>query len=533
MPYVVTQSCCSDASCVVACPVNCIHPAPGEPGFLEAEMVYVDAAACVDCGACTTACPVGAIKPHTMLEERELPFIALAEAYYADFPHADRAPLAIVEQGDRVEVRGDFRVAIVGAGPAAMYAADELLKNPGVSVDVFDKLPAPYGLVRAGVAPDHQRTKQVEKLFHAIEEQDGFEYFLNVEVGRHVSLDELHDHYDAVIHASGAAHDRPLGIEGEDMAGSESATAIVGWYNGHPDHQDAYVDLSGERVVVIGNGNVALDVARILTSDATGLATTDIPALPLATLRGSAVREVVVLGRRGPEHAAFTMPELIGLAGVDEIDLVVDNGGRPLEGDSPKLDLLREIAARPAREGARRIVLRFNTTPVRILGDGVVGGIEVTDTLSGESATIEAGMVLRSVGYRAVEIPGLPFDPETATVPNEAGRVRPGTYVAGWIKRGPRGFIGTNKSCAEETVSSLIDDINAGRLTRPRHSRAQWRALVRRNRPEMIDLAGWRAIDAAERAAGVARGSAREKFVEGAAVTAALASSAGASRRGR
>ena len=533
MPYVVTQSCCSDASCVVACPVNCIHPAPGEPGFLEAEMVYVDAAACVDCGACTTACPVGAIKPHTMLEERELPFIALAEAYYADFPHADRAPLAVVTHGERVAVAGDFRIAVVGAGPSAMYAADELLKNPGVSVDVFDRLPAPYGLVRAGVAPDHQRTKQVEKLFHAIEEQPGFEYFLNVEVGTHVSLDELHEHYHAVIHASGAAHDRPLGIEGEEMAGSESATAIVGWYNGHPDHQDAYVDLSGERVVVIGNGNVALDVARILTSDPAGLAGTDIPSLPLATLRGSAVREVVVLGRRGPENAAFTMPELIGLAGLTDIDLVVDNGIRPIVGDSPKLDLLREIAARPPREGARRVVLRFNTAPVRILGDGVVGGLEVTDSLTGERETIEAGMVLRSIGYRAVEIPGLPFDPETATVPNDAGRVTAGTYVTGWLKRGPRGFIGTNKSCAEETVASLVEDINAGRLAAPPRSREELRLLVRRRRPEVIDLAGWRAIDAAERAAGLARGSAREKFVEGATIADTLASSAGGSRRGR
>jgi len=531
MPYVVTQSCCSDASCVVACPVNCIHPAPGEPGFLEAEMVYVDADACVDCGACTTACPVGAIKPHTMLEESELPFIALAESYYADFPHADRAPLAVVRHNERVESAREVRVAIVGAGPAAMYAADELLKSSGVTVDVFDRLSTPYGLVRAGVAPDHQRTKQVTKLFHAIEEQPGFGYYLNVEIGTHVTLDDLHAHYHAVIYATGAAHDRPLGIEGEEMAGSESATTVVGWYNGHPDHQDAYVDLSHERVVVIGNGNVALDVARILTADPAALALSDVPALPLAALRGSAVREVVVLGRRGPEHAAFTMPELIGLAGLPDVDLVVDNRGRPLEGDSPKLDLLREIAARPRRQGGRRIVLRFDTTPVRILGDGVVGGIEVTDSVAGETETIEAGMVLRSIGYRAVEIPGLPFDTETATVPNDGGRVEPGTYVTGWIKRGPRGFIGTNKSCAEETVAGLIDDVNAGRIAEPARSRAAFDLLVRRNRPELVDLAGWRAIDAAERAAGRARGSAREKFIDPQQVREAIASGAPAGRR--
>jgi len=539
MPYVVTQSCCSDASCVVACPVNCIHPAPGEPGFLESEMVYVDPAACVDCGACTTACPVGAIKPHTMLDETELPFIALAESYYAEFPHADRAPLAVVEKTPRVDAGRELRVAIVGAGPAAMCAADELLKSPGVTVDVFDRLATPYGLVRAGVAPDHQRTKQVTDLFAAIEEQPGFGYHLNVEVGTHVSLDDLHRHYHAVIHASGAAHDRPLGIEGEEMAGSESATAVVGWYNGHPDHQDAYVDLSHERVVVIGNGNVALDVARILATEPASLAASDIPALPLAALRGSAVREVVVLGRRGPEHAAFTMPELIGLAARPDLDIVIDNQGLPIVGDSPKLDLLREIAARPRRAGTRRIVLRFNTAPVRILGDGVVGAIEVTGTASGPDGVVptgptelvETGLVLRSVGYRAVEIPGLPFDPVTATVPNEGGRVAPGSYVAGWIKRGPRGFIGTNKSCAEETVASLIADANAGLLPEPTGSRAAFADLLRRNRPEAIDLVGWRAIDAAERAAGLTRGSAREKLLDPGEIGAVVAPGASTVRR--
>ncbi len=266
MPYVVTQSCCSDASCVVACPVNCIHPAPGEPGFAEAEMVYVDANSCVDCGACVTACPVDAIKPHTTLTDAELPFIELNRLYYAEQPHPDRTPLALVP-APRVLTRDGVRVAVIGAGPAGLYAADELLKHAGVSVDVYDRLPTPYGLARAGVAPDHQRTKKVSRLFAAIEGQSGFGYRLNVQVGRDISHDDLAAHYDGVIYAVGASADRALGIPGEDLVGSTSATDVVAWYNGHPDHQDAAVDLGGERVVIVGNGNVALDVARILTAD--------------------------------------------------------------------------------------------------------------------------------------------------------------------------------------------------------------------------------------------------------------------------
>ncbi|MGN6160562.1 MAG: FAD-dependent oxidoreductase, partial [Marmoricola sp.] len=503
MPYVVTQSCCADASCVLACPVNCIHPAPGEPGFGEAEMVYIDAATCVDCGACTTACPVDAIKPHTQLAEAELPFIALASSYYEQYPHADRTPLALVPMVDRPRRNEQIRIAIVGAGPAAMYAADELLKYPDVVVDVIDRLPTPYGLVRAGVAPDHQRTKKAARLFGMIEREPGFGYLLNLRVGEHVTHAELRNHYHGVIYATGASRDRSLGIPGEDLPGSLSATSVVGWYNGHPDYRDLEVDLSSERVVIVGNGNVALDVSRILTLDPERLAATDIADHALAALRASAVREVVILGRRGVDAAAFTIPELIGLMSLADVDLVVEGD---VSGSSEAATLLGEAAARPTDPAHRRIVLRFDTAPVRILGDERVSGLEVAATvvsgagvqLTDEREVIATNTVLRSVGYRGVAVPDLPFDETTHTVPNEAGRVDVGTYVTGWIKRGPRGFIGTNKTCAEETVQSLLSDLNAGLLPTPSGSQAAFAELARSRQPDLIDSLGWAAIDAHE-----------------------------------
>jgi ferredoxin--NADP+ reductase len=507
MPYVVTQSCCSDASCVLACPVNCIHPAPGEPGFAESEMVYIDAATCVDCGACTTACPVDAIKPHTQLAETELPFIALASSYYSEFPHADRTPLALVPMVDRPRRDEEIRVAIVGAGPAAMYAADELLKYPDVVVDVIDRLPTPYGLVRAGVAPDHQRTKKAARLFGMIEQEPGFGYLLNLRVGEHVTHAELEAHYHGVIYATGASSDRSMGVEGEDLQGSLSATSVVGWYNGHPDYRDLQVDLSLERVVIVGNGNVAFDVARILTLDPERLASTDIADHALEALRASSVREVIVLGRRGVDSAAFTVPELVGLMSLSDIDLIVEGD---IGGEGEVASLLAEVAARVSNPAHRRIVLRFNTAPVRVLGDDKVSGLEVASTvvtadgveLTDEREVLESAMVLRSVGYRGVAIPELPFDESTATVPNKQGRVEAGTYVTGWIKRGPRGFIGTNKSCAEETVQSLLADLDAGALSSPAGSRADFERLARSRQPQLIDSRGWAAIDAHERAAG-------------------------------
>ncbi|WP_232675990.1 FAD-dependent oxidoreductase [Nocardioides sp. R-C-SC26] len=535
MPYVVTQSCCADASCVIACPVNCIHPAPGEPGFATAEMLYVDADSCVDCGACATACPVDAIKPHTLLTPSEQPFLQINADYYDCFPHRDRHPLAIVAKQRRVRHSGPFRVAVVGAGPAGLYAADELLKHPEISVDVYDRLPTPYGLVRAGVAPDHPHTKRVEKLFRDVEEQPGFRYFLGVDVGSEITLADLRAQYHAVVYAVGASSDRRLGIEGESMPGSLSATDVVGWYNGHPDKQDLLVPLDHERAVVIGNGNVALDVARILARDPADLERTDIAALPWAALARSAVREVVVLGRRGPEAAAFTLPELVGLIGLADagvLEVVVDTGGQPIEGEGRKVELLADLAAarRTPRPGARRLVLRFDTRVVGILGTDQVEAVEIER--DGAVERLDAGLVLRAIGYHGLPVADLPYDPARGVVPNDRGRVEPGVYVAGWIKRGPSGFIGTNKSCSEETVASLLDDLDSG-IAEPVGTADSIAAVVAGRAPGMVDLAGWRAIDAEERRRGAARGRPRAKIVDvDEAVRVARAGAPAQTRRG-
>ncbi|MGY0021392.1 FAD-dependent oxidoreductase [Streptomyces sp. YJ-C3] len=519
MPYVVTRSCCADASCVLACPVNCIHPAPGEPGFGTAEMLYVDPRTCVDCGACMTACPVDALKPHTALSQGEVPFLELNAAYYKQNPHADRTPMYVVPK-QRGLPAGELSVAVIGAGPAGLFAADELLRHPGVRVTVFDRLPTPYGLARAGVAPDHQDTKQVTELFRTIESQPGFTYRLGVEIGAHLTHTDLLREHHAVIYAVGAATDKRLDIDGEDLQGSASATDFVAWYNGHPDRAHDHYTLDTERAVVIGNGNVALDVARILTADPDTLARTDISDRALAALRSSKVREVVLLGRRGPAQAAFTVPELLALSALEDVDVSVEGWPDDLDPDATeKTRLLSQLAARTPVEGRRRIVLRFLTSPVRIIGEAAVRALEITPTTlhtdedgtvrarpTGDTQSLETGLVLRSVGYRARPVPGLPFDEDTATVPHEAGRVEPGVYVAGWIKRGPTGFIGTNKTCAHETVESLLSDFSAGRLTQPVSGVS--------TAVDALGLDAWRAIDRTERAAGEAQGRPRVKLTD-------------------
>ncbi|BBY31896.1 FAD-dependent oxidoreductase [Mycolicibacterium sediminis] len=515
MPHVITQSCCSDGSCVYACPVNCIHPSPDEPGFATAEMLFIDPVACVDCGACVSACPVGAISPDTRLEPKQLPFVELNAAFYpkreGKLPPTSK--LAPVLEAPRIE-RGDgpLRVAIVGSGPAAMYAADELLTQRGVEVNVFEKLPTPYGLVRAGVAPDHQTTKRVTSLFDKITSERGFGFYLNVEVGNHVSHADLLTHHHAVLYAVGASTDRRLDVEGMGMAGSGTATEFVAWFNGHPDQASLPVDLSHERVVVVGNGNVALDVARILTTDPDALAGTDIADHALTVLRGSAVREVVIVARRRPADSAFTLPELIGLTATHEV--VLDAADHELvredlaEASDPlvkgKLEILAKLGDAAAPSDRPRIRLAYRLTPQRLLGRERVEGMAFTVTGTDEVRTLPAGLVLTSIGYRGTPIRDLPFDETTGTVPNDDGRVTgaPGTYVAGWIKRGPTGFIGTNKSCAAQTVRELVADFNAGVLPGPTARSGELDRLVRRRQPALVDVAGWRAIDSAE----VARG---------------------------
>ncbi|CRZ18732.1 4Fe-4S binding protein [Mycolicibacterium neworleansense] len=525
MPHVITQSCCSDGSCVYACPVNCIHPSPDEPGFATAEMLYIDPEACVDCGACVSACPVGAISADTKLTDNQLPFIELNAAFYpkreGKLPPTSK--LAPVIAAPKVAARsgGPLTVAIVGSGPAAMYAADELLTQRGVRVNVFEKLPTPYGLVRAGVAPDHQSTKRVTRLFDVIGKQPGFKFFLNVEVGKHLSHADLLEHHHAVLYAVGAPNDRRLDIEGMGLPGTGTATEMVAWINGHPEFTDLPVDLSHERVVVVGNGNVAFDVARILTTDPDMLARTDISDHALAALRSSKVSEVVIAARRGPAESAFTLPELIGLTA--SCDVVLDEADHQLvladlarETDPltrNKLEILAKLGDSSAPVIRPRIRLAYRLTPQRVLGADRVTGIEFGVTGTDEVRTLDAGLVLTSIGYRGKAIADLPFDDAAGVVPNDGGRVRDtsGAYVAGWIKRGPTGFIGTNKSCAAQTVGQLVDDYNSGVLTDPAHKQAALEKLVRTRQPAMVDAAGWQAIDAAE----IARGGQdrpRDKF---------------------
>jgi ferredoxin/flavodoxin---NADP+ reductase len=431
------------------------------------------------------------------------------------------------------------RVAIVGAGPAGAFAAAALLRAHGdTEVDLFERLPTPWGLLRGGVAPDHHEIKRLDDTFDRLTFRRGVRFLGNVEVGVDLTHEELMQHYSAVVYATGAQTDKSLGIPGEDLPGSRPATAFVGWYNGHPDYRDLEWDLSCERAVVIGNGNVAADVTRLLTRSPGELERTDVADHALEALRASGIREVVVLGRRGPAQAAFTSAELRELGRLDGVDVRVDPAEVELDAVSREwlhsegtftarknVELLREFAARPPRpDAARRIVLRFMRSPVEITGDGKVEAIAVqrNEIVRDEEGalrarpagddveTIECGLVLRSVGYRAVPLPGVPFEERRFVLPNERGRVRtpdgeplPGVYTVGWIKRGPTGILGTNKRDAEETVTGLVEDLRAGALPEPPSPRREAiDALLAERRPDLVTVEGWRAIDERERERG-------------------------------
>ena len=431
------------------------------------------------------------------------------------------------------------RVAIVGAGPAGAFAASELRRSYGdAEIDLFERLPTPWGLLRGGVAPDHQEIKRLEDTFDRQTLRRGCRFLGNVEVGVDISHGELMRHYTAVIYATGAQTDKSLGIAGEDLAGSWAATEFVAWYNGHPDYRDLQFDLSVKRVVVIGNGNVAADVIRMLTLSPRELERTDVADHALEALRESAVEEVVVLGRRGPAQAAFTSAELRELGHLDGVDIRVRADELELDSVSEdwlsgqgtftartNVELLREFAARPPREGAqRRIELRFLRSPVQIRGNGRVAAVDIcrnaivrTDDGSLRARavdepveTIACGLVLRSVGYRAVPLPDVPFDERAFVLPNQRGRVLtpdgtplPGVYAVGWIKRGPTGILGTNKRDAEETVTCLAADLAMAALAQPANpDRGQIDALLAERAPDLVTIDGWRAIDGLERERG-------------------------------
>ncbi|HWY18306.1 MAG TPA: FAD-dependent oxidoreductase [Solirubrobacteraceae bacterium] len=457
-----------------------------------------------------------------------------------------------------------FRIAVIGSGPAGFYTAGHLLTDPSdrFEVDMLERLPTPWGLVRSGVAPDHPKIKSVTRIYERTAVHPRFRFFGNIAFGEHISREELLAHYHAIVYATGSPSDRPLGIPGENLPGSHAATEFVGWYNGHPDHTDLEIDLlSCTRAVVIGNGNVALDVARMLALTSSELAPTDTADHALDVLARSAVTEVVVAGRRGPAQAAFTNPELRELADLADADVIV----APHELDaalacSPptadltptarrNVELLRAYASTPPSGRPRRIVLRFLLSPTSLTAGptGHLSAVEfvrnhLTPTPTGglraeptdERETISCGLVFRAIGYRGIPLPDVPFDERTATIPHDRGRVldpstgapSPGEYVVGWIKRGPSGVIGTNKKDAQETVDAIFADLpsadaNAHSADAPTSPLAHTpsssdpsaiEALLRARQPALVTYSGWESIDRHERALGERTGRPRVKL---------------------
>jgi ferredoxin/flavodoxin---NADP+ reductase len=426
-----------------------------------------------------------------------------------------------------------LRVAVVGSGPAGFYAAGALLDGEiPVEVDMIERLPTPWGLVRLGVAPDHPKLKTVSRAFERIAVKPGFRFFGNVEVGRDLTHLELTSLYDAVIYAFGAQSDRRLDIPGEDLPGSWSATEFVAWYNGHPDFQQLDFDLNVERAVVIGNGNVALDVARMLALTPEELAPTDTTDPAIEAIGASTVEEILVVGRRGPAQASWTTQELkeMGeLAGAEvEVDSVDLEGAIGEDTNTKRnLEVLREFAARTPSAKPVTVRFLFFRSPTEIRGDGKVESIELVRNRleeqdgrlvavpTDERETIECGLVFRSVGYRGVGLPDVPFDERRGTIHNERGRIvgEERAYCAGWIKRGPTGIIGTNKKDASETVEQLLEDVESGRLAhRPEvTAEAVEAALVERG-VKAVMYAGWTSIDEVERTAGEKLGRPRVKL---------------------
>ncbi len=443
-----------------------------------------------------------------------------------------------------------LRVAIIGAGPAAFYAADALLKqaNRAIEVDMFDRLPTPFGLVRGGVAPDHQKIKNVCRVFHKTAMQQGFRFYGNVEFGTDVTRDDLRRHYHMIVYATGAQTDRSMGIPGEDLAGSHSATEFVAWYNGHPDFRHLTFDLSAEQVAIIGVGNVAVDVARILCRTPEELAQTDIADYALDALRRSRVREVYMLGRRGPAQAAFTPPEVKELGEMEDADCLVTQEDVELDPESAadlesadrntvrNVEIMQEFSKNRPSGKSRQLHIRFLVSPVEILGDseGRVMGLRVVRNElyrdergrlrprpTGQHEELPAQLVFRSVGYEGVPLPDVPFDENWSVILNESGRVLDpktrhhvtGEYVAGWIKRGPTGVIGTNKADAVETVEAMMQDLQAGLVLEPAEPSAQAiERLIRERQPRFFTYEDWCRLDQMEIQRGEALGRPRVKF---------------------
>ena len=438
------------------------------------------------------------------------------------------------------------RIAVIGAGPAGFYATGHLLDaEAAIEVDLFDRLPTPWGLVRAGVAPDHPKIKAVSKVFEKIAAKPGFRMFGNVEIGRDISHAQLMEHYDAVIYSYGAQADRRMGIPGEDLIGSIPATAFVAWYNGHPDFYNLDPNLQVDRAVVIGNGNVAVDVARMLVLAPEELAPTDTGDHAIEQFAKSTISDVVIAGRRGPLQAAYTNPELLELGELQIADVIIDPAEAALDAlsqtdfaeaskpDQRNVETVLEYAQRSRTTKPRTVTLRYLLSPLEIRGDGRVEEIvmvrnrlersddgSIRAVATDQTETIPCGLVLRSVGYRGLPVEGVPFDEKRCVIPHAEGRALdatgkpvPGVYCTGWIKRGPSGVIGTNKKDAVETAGALLEDLAAGRLhDAPSPTLEAIEVLVADHRPEAIEYGHWESIDAHERALGDPHGRPRIKL---------------------
>ncbi len=432
-----------------------------------------------------------------------------------------------------------MRVVIIGSGPSGFYAADALLKSDlNVQVAMLEKLPVPYGLVRFGVAPDHSKIRNVINIYEKVAADGQFSYWGNVTVGNDITTEELREHFDALIFAFGAATDRRLGIPGEELQRSYTATSFCAWYNGHPDFRDLDFDLSHEVAVVIGQGNVAMDVARILAMPADRLATTDMAGHAIEILRQSQVREVHIVGRRGPAQAKFTPKEIGELGEIDDCDVIIDPQDLALsEADQAELEMpenkaharnyqiMKEYAQRGDTGAQRKIVLRFLLSPVELCGKDAVEQVVFQQNQlvgepghqraegTGDTVTMDCSLFFRSVGYRGVRLPGVPFDDKRSVIPNDHGRVKgaDGMYCTGWIKRGASGLIGTNKADSQETVTQLLADV--GDLTPATQREDQQLAdrLAERG-VRVVNFADWKKIDDAEIARGQALGKPRENF---------------------
>ncbi|MBX7152821.1 FAD-dependent oxidoreductase [bacterium] len=436
-----------------------------------------------------------------------------------------------------------LRVAIIGSGPSGFYAVDHLLKqkNLTVEIDMFDRLPTPYGLVRGGVAPDHQKIKAVTKVYEKIAQHPLFRFYGNVTFGKDILHEDIISFYHAVIYAVGAQSDRQMEISGESLSGSHAATEFVAWYNGHPDYQHFKFDLSQEKVAVIGNGNVAMDVARILASSYEELRRTDISDEALEQLRTSRVKEIYLVGRRGPAQAAFTNPEIKELGEMEASDIHVDP--KEIEIDdlttevirtaadsnvNRNIEILLDYSRRPLMEKPKRIIMKFLWSPVELIGSQKVEAIKLVKNKLYKSddgslrpkptdhfETIKVGLVFRSIGYKGIPLPGVPFDEKNGIIPNQEGRVkdRIGEYVVGWIKRGPSGVIGTNKPDSQATVEKVLQDVSEKRMLQPMNpSRKKMEEFLAKRNVRFVSFDDWLLIDRTELARGADEHRPRIKF---------------------